>query len=135
MSKKIDVKFLSRAPRYLYSVIILAMISLLTLLPVDGSHSQWHLFPNADKVVHFIMFGALAAALVFDSWRNNLKINVLLIAGTTILSAGIGGVIEMFQDMMGVGRSGDFYDFLADLAGALVFALISGYLCTRCLKR
>ena len=122
-------------PGFFYTIIVLALILLLTLMPVDESHSKLLLFPNADKVVHFLMFGGLAAVFVFDCWRQGFKINLWLMCCAILLSSDLGGTIELLQDLMGLGRSGDFNDFVADTVGSLVFTFISGYICTRCLKK
>lgn len=122
-------------PGFFYTIIVLALILLLTLMPVDESHSKLLLFPHADKVVHFLMFGGLAAVFVFDCWRQGFKINLWLMCCAVLLSSDLGGTIELLQDLMGLGRSGDFNDFVADTVGSFVFTFISGYICTRCLKK
>jgi hypothetical protein len=42
-----------------------------------------------------------------------------------VASSLFGGVIELLQDAMGLGRGGDVWDFCADTVGALFFAAIS----------
>ncbi len=44
-------------------------------------------------------------------------------AGILIVTAAFGGLVEVLQWWMGIGRSGDTLDFVADVAGGLIGAL------------
>ena len=68
-------------------------------------------FPGSDKVVHALLFGALAAT---TRWR----------FGPGLLGLGLiaayAGLSEVVQGELLSTRSGDAYDVVADLLGALV---------------
>jgi VanZ family protein len=81
-----------------------------------GSDSQ------LDKLLHALGFGLLAwlwcAALVELRPR---RATLELAAAGFALSSAFGGLLELWQGMLGY-RSRELYDFVADVAGALVAA-------------
>lgn len=92
--------------------------------------------PGLDKLVHAMMFGALAFVSVIDVAnirRHQFKIlnrNQLLAIATGV--SIFGGLIELLQLTMNAGRSGDVVDFVADIVGAIVgtwlaFKLLDGF--------
>lgn len=85
--------------------------------------------PGLDKVVHAVMFGALAFVAVVDLARRGRgeyapvsRRSCLYVAAA---SAATGGLIEVLQMAMGAGRSGDWLDFLADAVGAAAGAWLA----------
>lgn len=126
MLKKILLRLASLPPFMLSALCGLAIIYL-TLFPKPLPDNDLQLIPGADKIVHAIMFGGFALCLNLDFSRkkdflipNNSK---LLYFG--ILSVAFGGIIELLQKFMDLGRGGDFPDFLADIAGVLLFTIIA----------
>ena len=96
------------------------------------------LFAGADKVVHYIMFGGLTSAFIFDyvrlrrarmqdactqKGRRLLKPASLVILGVVMMALAWGD--ELAQGAMGLGRARDVYDFLADSAGIVTALLIA----------
>ncbi|MDE5728050.1 MAG: hypothetical protein K2H94_08025 [Duncaniella sp.] len=105
-------------PPYQPTAIVAAFVLYLTLLPRPVGDGV-HLFEGADKVVHFIMFGALAGVWIFDRWRAGVPVGLrgALLAGAFSALAGVG--IEWLQDVMSLGRGGnDPWDAAADILGA-----------------
>ena len=73
------------------------------------------------------MFGGFVAACCLDYMRKYQitaisKRNMLIIIA---IASIFGGIIEILQNAMGIGRSGDYLDFIADFAGIMLFAAIS----------
>ena len=66
--------------------------------------------PHADKVVHVVLFAAMA----FAGFRG--RIPALLLVAFLAVHAGSS---EVIQDRLLPGRGGDVYDVVADLAGVL----------------
>ncbi len=64
------------------------------------------LFPGSDKVVHALLFGALAAT---TRWR--FRSGLAFVAAYAVVSEVVQGVLLST-------RSGDPYDVVADLLGA-----------------
>lgn len=114
---------LRNSPPYIYTLVILLAICWLTLVPKPLPDTDFQLFPGADKVAHFVLFGAFAGAFFIDMMRAGKKRSAVLcacIAG--VISIILGAGVELFQYLMGAGRSAETADFVADAAGAIVVA-------------
>lgn len=122
-------KILKRMWGWWHSVLILGIILYLTLSPDPMSGHKVHLFEGADKVVHCCMFIALSAAMVYDMTVNSRK--RLIRAGEGVVLALIciliGGMDELAQGYWVAGRSGDLFDFGADIAGSVI-GIVGAYL-------
>jgi VanZ family protein len=108
--------------RYPFSLICLALIWLLSLMPF---------FPETpldsvafiDKWTHLVMYGGTAGVMWIEhlrAHRHPMWSHLLLyaVAGMILL----GGVIELIQAYCTTTRSGEWLDFLADSVGVLLGA-------------
>ena len=120
-------QLLHKLPPYTFTVIIVAVIAYLTLVPHPLPDNDMELFPGADKVVHAIMFGALTGAIALDrAFKNGIKaLGAKSLVIYAIIGSLAGGVIELLQGWMGAGRSADVWDFVADTLGAILAASIA----------
>lgn len=111
-----------RLPRWVISGVCFALICYLTLVPrpLPDNDIQW--WEHTDKVVHAIMFAAMYVCLYLDIWRGR-KPSQRAAWLLTLPVALFGGAVEVAQQLMHMGRGGDFADFAADIAG-IVAALI-----------
>lgn len=112
-------------PAWIVSILTILAILWLTLAPKPLGEEPPPLFPGADKIAHAIMFGGLSVTLLFD-WQRKHKwkpITFSLAFLFALFSAVFGLVIEVAQSGMGLGRSFEFGDVIADTAGAYIFAL------------
>ena len=81
------------------------------------------LFPNWDKVVHFIEYGVLATLLYgalkssFPGWP------LFRIACTAALAASLYGLSDEFHQSFVPGRDASGFDFLTDFVGSTVFVM------------
>ncbi len=122
------MKILDRIPRFLTSAVVTAGVLYLTLAPRPFGSVRIPLFEGADKVVHFMMFFAMAFAYHFDFRRGKKPVDEARLMGWIFVSlSAFGGLIELAQWNMRMGRSGDWYDLLADIAGA-VYGIILAWL-------
>lgn len=122
------MKILDRIPRFLTSAVVTAGVLYLTLAPRPFGSVRIPLFEGADKVVHFMMFLAMAFAYHFDFRRGKKPVDEARFMGWIFVSlSAFGGLIELAQWKMRMGRSGDWYDLLADIAGA-VYGIILAWL-------
>lgn len=122
------MKILDRIPRFLTSAVVTAGVLYLTLAPRPFGCVRIPLFEGADKVVHFMMFFAMAFAYHFDFRRGKKPVDEARLMGWIFVSlSAFGGLIELAQWKMRMGRSGDWYDLLADIAGA-VYGIILAWL-------
>ncbi|MDE5643542.1 MAG: VanZ family protein [Muribaculaceae bacterium] len=121
---------LKHIPRWLATVLVTAAILYATLAsnPVGADHLP--LFPGIDKVVHFIMFAALTAALLFDLSRMKKAVRARQRFGVSGTAAVVfGAVDELLQQFLTSDRSGDILDWAADCGGtAAVLIIYSAWL-------
>lgn len=110
---------LLRVPRWLLSTVCLTAVLYLTLAPQPLPDTDMSLWEHSDKIVHALMFGGLCFCLGLDIWRTRrgpLPYRLLLATGVGLF----GGVIELLQDAMNMGRGGDWADFASDCVGSLL---------------
>lgn len=115
---------LLRVPRWLLTVLCVMAILYLTLVPRPLPDNDVEWWPHTDKVVHALMFGGLYFCAAVDLWRGRRAPygrRLLLALGV----ATFGGVIELLQGAMHMGRGADVLDLLADALGALLATLIA----------
>lgn len=77
-------------------------------IPGDGLS---HAFTSRDKLLHvgiFLFFGYLWRRVGYGAW------------GVLLAGAGYGLLIEIWQGVMPINRSFDFYDILADTVGVVL---------------
>ena len=124
--------FLKHMPLGLFSGVVVVAILFLTLYPHPLPEVEVSVFEWFDKVGHFFMFGGLCFAVSFDlrlacvrgrvSAPRRQWFRSLAVAFASIV---FGGVIELLQWFMALGRTAELADFVADVLGALVFAFVS----------
>ena len=117
---------IGRLPRWLLTILVLALILWLTLAPHPLGKVHVPLFKGADKVAHLIMFAALSFSFNLD-WmrvRHWQRLSLPEIA-CVALGVGVFGIfIELAQRTMGMGRSFEVLDMVADGAGAMIGAAV-----------
>ena len=86
-----------------------AVVVLVSLVVLFGPSTGGSGLPGADKVVHLLLFAALAATA---RWRFGALLPPLLAVGA------YAPFSELVQGLLLTGRSGDPLDVVADLAGA-----------------
>lgn len=108
------------------SFIILYLCCLIPVNRVPDIDLGWGI--PIDKIGHFLMYFGLSGATALNyihikRGRIDMK---KLIVGAFLLPIIYGGIIELMQNYIFYPRSGDWFDFLADILGslaALPFAL------------
>lgn len=113
-------------PGLICSVIILMLTTLPgSCFPTVRTFWQWL---GPDKIVHLIMFGTLAFLIPFgyrDSYQRNGKpFGNKLLWLSFLLSTAYGGLTELIQKIPVLRRSGNVYDFLADVIGCILGVFI-----------
>lgn len=104
------------SPRRILTGLIAAGLTVAMLWPVDVPQA---VPTGTDKLVHLLAFGLLVlpAALSPHVPRG------LLFGGLFIGAAAFGGAIELIQPHFG--RSADFNDWVADMAGAALGLMVA----------
>ncbi|MCM1297749.1 MAG: VanZ family protein [Muribaculaceae bacterium] len=121
------IKFIKSLPQWLFTIVTAIAIFYLTIAPHPLPDNEIRWWQHSDKVVHAIMFGALYFAFYFDYVRKSGhdKWKSVTTIYTVAAVALFGALIEVAQSSMGLGRSGDVIDFLADCGGTIVAAIIA----------
>lgn len=103
------------------------LVLLLSLLPADTAPKiKFINIPNLDKLIHFFMYFFFSSASLIDI-KNNIKYPRKLLIFLVILTiAIIGGIIEIIQANFIFGRSGSWFDLLANILG-ITFGIIIFY--------
>lgn len=102
--------------------ISLIIFYLCCLIPTDDIPDvKINFFIPTDKLVHFTMyFGlSLASAVNYIYVKRGDIVIWKMLLGAFLLPIIYGGLIEIIQENYFPPRSGDWYDFLADLLGSL----------------
>jgi len=102
--------------RITLSLIYMILVAFLSLLPTND-FPQLPLFPGADKIVHICMYLGLA---VLACWSMHAEIKRQWYFAVVFFAIGWGTMMEIFQFLMHMGRSFEFYDILANSIGALI---------------
>ncbi len=106
------------------ALIWVLVILFLTLAPGDAfpvTPKFLDLF-QPDKIVHLIMFSTLVVLLInaFDKQSKypSFKKHYILIA--LLISIFLGGITEVLQGIMDIGRTASIYDFIANAIGSFL---------------
>ncbi|MGV3637936.1 MAG: VanZ family protein [Flavobacteriales bacterium] len=114
--------------RYLRLAIAWALLIAFLCLTPGKALPQWEWADllSVDKVVHMLMFGALSYLLargLKDRGHNRWSYaRILVVAGS--ISFAYGALMELLQEMPGLGRNGDLVDLTANTIGAVVGAYL-----------
>ena len=118
-------KIINYIPAGILSVVVTAIVALVLLLPeteISGSWLEWLHFKNSDKVEHLILFFILNCSYLYDhtKFKNPHHTSINKDLAFTMLAGAIGLLTETAQLAMGLGRSFDEMDIVADLVGAFM---------------
>ena len=106
--------------RITLSLMYLCCIAVLSLLP-PNDFPKLPLFPGADKIVHLIMYLGL---VLLACWAMHAEVKKKWYFIVTLFGISWGVLMEVFQYIMHLGRSFEFYDIIANSIGALFGVLI-----------
>lgn len=90
-----------------------AFLTYMLLRPGEENHEYWFMFNGIDKVLHLSIFAALGFCLIaaFPKIRFSYFIQIILIYAF---------LTEILQEEMGLGRSMETLDVVADAIGCLI---------------
>lgn len=117
---------LEKLPCWLPSIVVLGIILWLTLVPRPFGDDAPSFFEGEDKVAHGLMFFVLTLALLFDKRHSTggraLSRGYVLLASAMAMLLGLA--IEFAQEAMGMGRTFDICDVIADVIGVMLGAIV-----------
>jgi len=90
-----------------------AFLTYMLLKPGEENHEYWFMFSGIDKVLHFCIFAALGFSFIatFPKIKFSYFLQIILIYAF---------LTEILQEEMGLGRSMETLDIVADAIGCLV---------------
>ena len=110
------------------AIVWTAIIFVLCNIELPESDGATVFFDGFDKLVHLGFFFVLTVLLFFGKikYQHNYKFRSLTIVKIIIITACIGGGIELLQWKVFTWRDGEWWDFGADMIG--VFMGIFSYI-------
>lgn len=103
--------------KYWRSILCSIIIMVLCFIPGDELPQPKFDIPCPDKFIHFCFYFVLSFTIQYEI-KNIIKLKNYLII--FIYAMVLGGFIELVQENVIVERSGDFFDFIADLLGVII---------------
>ena len=111
---RVVMSLLNKYKLSMFAIALLLYLSFANAQEFDNS--AFLMFKHADKVIHFLMYFGVSAALYTDfCWLPRKKATIVSISITTLLSA----LTELGQTYLTETRSGDIFDFLCNIAGGM----------------
>lgn len=109
---------------YWPTALVVCVIIYATWVPHPLPEDELPPIPHLDKLIHAVMMGALAGALMFDYYRSCAR--RVLSARTVILftavAMGFSVVDEVVQGLLPIDRPSDPVDLVSDWIGCIVAA-------------
>lgn len=113
--------------KYIKTILTAILVLGLCLFPADELPQLDLPITFTDLIAHFIMFGTLGAALYLDLSRIKSRISHIWISIGFCICFGI--LTEMLQYLLvGLNRTGNIYDFLFDVLGAVTVILLTHFI-------
>ena len=108
---------------YHKTILLTFIILFLSLYNFNDVYRAAQAIPYADKIVHLLMYFGITLVFLFEhyieTWKMNKKDYVM-----NFYPLILGGLIEIIQSLFTQSRSGDWYDFIADISGILVANIV-----------
>lgn len=111
-----------------YSVAVTLLFFIPTSLLVSTETLENNKIPHIDKLVHAVLFFTLSYLWQWYFYKR--KITSLQVVNTKVLFIALmvyGIIVEILQEFLPIPRGGDFFDFFADLVGALLGIVAFNY--------
>lgn len=92
-------------------------------------------FEGLDKLVHFLMYFALAGVVCFELYRQRYTFQDAKMRLWGVLYPIVyGGLIELLQENFFPPRTGDWFDWLSDALGTLAAYFLAKWLLPKYVK-
>ncbi len=111
-----------------YPLTLLCIIVTIVVCMIPISDPPLGDVPFMDKWTHMVLFGGISSVSLFELTMNR-RLHTHLRWLLPMVTALLGGVVELMQATLTTCRSGEWLDFLADVAGVLVLAPIAYTIC------
>lgn len=109
--------------RYKYSIVCGLLVGYASLTSHTAASEKLCFFENADKLVHLAMYFCLTLALVYEL-RHSLQQQGRAYAIACVVASVYGGLMEILQHYCCTVRTGDWWDWAADILGSVIAILV-----------
>ena len=107
--------------RHTVSILYLGVVAILSLIPSRTFKDIPSFFEHMDKIVHFLIYGAMAALLCW-TFRKRERRQFVYYTAVILFCIGYGILMEGLQEAIhAVDRSFSWADIVANSAGAVFF--------------
>jgi len=91
----------------------------------DVPDLKFEIIPHLDKLIHFTMYFVLAILMLWGTRSKPMDQRLKLTRWAMLIyCSGLGFFLEILQKCFDLGRNFDTFDVLANVAGAVVAAII-----------
>ena len=104
------------------SILVTLLIIYLSLAPSDDFDKLSINIAYIDKFIHFMMYLTLMSVIIFENRKKIKDFRPLFLLAVFPLTLGIA--LEIFQMLLGFGRTGSIYDVFANITGVIVSGLL-----------
>lgn len=106
-----------------------------TLFPDPIGTEDMPVFPGYDKLIHAIMMGGIASAIMFDYRRSgrSLSTRYVLVVGVWVTVFAVAD--EFVQHLVAPNRTFDVLDILAGVAGVVIASVAAPPVINRIFRR
>lgn len=101
--------------------VIIVLYATLWPDPVGDADIMW--FPGSDKLVHAIMMGGIASAVLFDHRRAGGVLTRRYIIWVGLIVAVFSVADEYLQGVTNLGRTFDVWDIMANIGGVVIASI------------
>ncbi|MBQ5778925.1 MAG: VanZ family protein [Paludibacteraceae bacterium] len=101
------------------TIAVVVVIFYMSIVRVPSDVQQFF-FSHFDKFVHFVCYLVLSFVFMYNFGRVTSKTIFI----SLFFSIIYGGIIELIQQYFLLLRTGDLYDFLSDIIGAIIGVII-----------
>lgn len=110
------------------TILISLVVIFLSLYHINSEIiNKFTFFKHEDKLIHFLMYLAISVTFLVEYYiRRPIKDTQYYLIG--LYPVLLGGFIEIAQSVFTDTRSGDWFDFFADVLGVIFAYLVFHYL-------
>lgn len=102
------------------SFLTFAVVVYATIFPHPVGADELALFPGYDKLIHAIIMGGMASAVMFDYRRGGRILSKRVVIFVALCTAVFAFVDEWIQHIVSPNRIYDIWDILAGIGGIVI---------------
>ena len=117
------------------SIVTILVVLYATLWPDPTGDTDIMIFPGFDKLVHAIMMGGIASAVLFDHRRFGKPLTMVYIVRVAVTIGIFSALDEYLQGVISPARTFDIWDIMANVGGILIASVTAPPVINRLFKK